>query len=215
MEKSSEKKDSKKKSKKNTLKKAGKWIVKHWVKSSIIAIVIIVLIVSIFNMNLRPEVDSKYLYATLEKSHELIASKLKFSGISEFHDTGIPIINRSDFKMTYHAEAQIGVKTDEIKIEKNKANREYIVTVPKAQVLSIHVDPKSIEYFDTHFALLNTNEKEDGTKALELAEGKAKQEVADMGVLRLADSEVAKVINDLLEKVIPEGYKLKIVVKEK
>lgn len=116
-------------------------------------------------------------------------AKLKFTGMSEFKDAGITFISKSDFIMVYDANAQAGIDVKEIDIDKNEAAKEITISLPKAKVLSVSVDHNSIKYFDESFALFNLKEKEDANKANALAEEEAKKELAEMGILSMADEQ--------------------------
>ena len=156
-----------KESKKN-MKKFFEFVMKSKVTRLITLISIIVLLIAgylLVNTNLTEKVSSEYISGKLSKSSELTTAKLNYTGMSHYEDAGIPFINRSDFNMTYHSIARAGIDMKEVKVNVNDATRTVHITIPKARVLDVKVDPKSIKYFDTHFALINTNEKEDASKA--------------------------------------------------
>lgn len=158
----------------------------------------------------KQTVDTTYLVSTLEKSSELTSAKLNYTGMTKFEDEGIPFINKSSFSMIYKATARAGIDVKEITFKDDNLNKTLYITIPKAKVLDVKVDAKSVQFFDTKFALLNVNEKEDGMKALSLAEEAAKDEVANMGILEMADEQAEVLIKGLIQESLPKGYKIRV-----
>ncbi len=155
-------------------------------------------------------VTNDYVLATLEKSSELTTAKIHYTGMAEFEDEGIAIINKADFIMVYDATARIGFDIADVNPIVDNTTRTVNITIPKAEVLDVKVDASSISYFDEDFAMFNVDEKEDGNKAIELAEKAALKEISQMGTLELADQQAEAVIKGLLEDVIAKNYTLKI-----
>ncbi len=152
------------------------------------------------------DVNTDYLVTILEKSSELTSAKLHYTGISEFKDTGLPIINKADFIMLYEAVARVGIDIKDVKIETDSINRVVWITIPKAKVFDVHIEADTIKYFDEKFAILNVNEKEDSNKAIALAEQKATEEINGLGVLEMADTQAETLIKGLLSSAIPKKY---------
>ena len=183
---------------------------KYKVILGIIIVAVVILVCSLlFIYNRKPEVDTEHLNLLLSKSSELTAAKLKITGISDFKDTGITFINRSDFIMVYSATIRAGINMDDVKIESNNIDKIYI-TIPDAQVQEAKVDPTTIKFFDEKLALFNVNEKEDLAEAISLAEEKAKEEAVNTGILELANQQSATLIKGILANAIPKGYEIEV-----
>lgn len=194
-------------------RKIGEMIKEQFIKKGVKIILIIIVIlgfIGFISYNNRADVDTEYINSVLEKSSELTSAKVNYTGMSEYHDTGIPIINKSDFIMVYKATARAGINVKDISVKKNKIKKEIIITIPKAKVLDVKIKPNSIKYFDSKFALLNTDEKEDSVKAMKLAEKAALKEVENMGILSMADEQSATLVKGLLKDCIPDNYKIVI-----
>lgn len=155
------------------------------------------------------EVDTTYLVAKLEKASELTTTKLTYNGFSKYTDTGIKVINRSDFLMVYTASARAGIDVKEVEISSNKITKKINVKLPKAKILEVKVDPASIKYYDTKLALFNFDSKEDANEAQALAEKNAMEELKKMGILESADEQAESLIKGLLQESIPDDYELK------
>ena len=172
--------------------------------------VIILSIVMVLNYNNKHEVDTEYLMAKLQKSSELTTAKLEYTGFTKFKDKGIIILNRSDFLMVYTATARAGIDIKNVKVDADKIVKTIWITIPKAEILDVNVDPKTITYYDEKFALFNVDQKEDSDRAQALAEDEAKKELAKMGILKMADDQAETLIKGLLQGSIPEGYEIKV-----
>lgn len=186
-------------------------------KSKIIFGVTIVLLIIfvcslLFIYNRKATIDTNQMNLLLSKSSELTTAKLKITAMSEFKDSGIPILNRSDFIMVYSATVRAGINMEDVKIELNKFDKKINIYVPKAQIQEAKVDtkPENLKFFDTKFALFNVNEKEDLSKAISLAEEEAKKEAEKTGILELANQQSATLIKGILSGTIPEGYEIEI-----
>ena len=176
---------------------------------SIIIIVGVISLIVFFSIHKEEKVDTSYIIAKLENSSELTTTKLNYTGMSEFKDSGIIIINKSDFIMVYEATARIGIDVKEIKVNVDNLNNIVWITLPKAKILDVKVDTSKIKYFDEKFALFNIDSKEDANKAIVLAEVAARQELSNMGVLEMADGQSETLIKGLIQDVVPKNYQIK------
>lgn len=187
-------------------------ILKNKVATIICLTVVVVAIVAgtiYLTRNRTSEVDTTYLGAKLEKASELTTTKLTYNGFTKYTDTGVKVINRSDFLMVYTATARAGIDVKEIKITADKIAKTVNVKLPKAKILEVKVDPTSIKYYDTKLALFNFDSREDANDAQDLAEKEAMKELQGMGILESADTQAEVLIRGLLQESIPDDYELK------
>lgn len=185
----------------------------RWILAIAILAIAMVVVVRVFFYNDEKEVTSSYLGTELVKVGELTTVKLHYTGIAEYKDTGIAIINKSDFVMRYEADARVGIDLEKVVPDVDNTNKIVWLTIPKAEIQDVNVDSSKIRYYDEQFSLLNWDEKEDGNKAIELAEKKARQDLEQMGVLESADEQALTLIKGLLQQAVPSDYRFK--VKEK
>lgn len=176
----------------------------------IVAVFVLVLGIYVFFYNKKEKITGEYLGTKLTKVGELTTVKLNYTGFLHYHDKGLPIFNRSDFLMTYEANARVGIDLTKVTPEVDELNKTVWLTIPKAEIQDVKVDPSSIKYYDSGFALFNLDEKEDGNKALELAEKEAEEELDEMGVLESADEQALTLIKGLLQNTVPTDYKFKV-----
>ena len=112
--------------------------------------------------------------------------------------------------MTYEANARVGIDLEKVKPEVDDANETVWLTIPKAAIQDVKIDTSTIKFYDSGFALFNVDEKEDGNKALELAEKDAREELSEMGVLESADEQALTLIKGLLQNTVPTDYEFKV-----
>ena len=180
-------------------------------KVKIIIGIIIILIITLFvafGINRNPDVDTVFLKNVLTKSSELTTAKLKITGLSEYHDEGIYIFNRSDFTMCFTATIRAGINFENVKIDSDPIQKKIFIEIPNAEIFDAKVDPNDLRFYGTGFALFNVNEKEDLAKALSLAEEDAKKEASNTGILELANQQSETLIRGILSNTIPKGYTL-------
>ena len=180
----------------------------------IVAILVLFLVITIVFKNSTASVDTTYIVSKLEKSSELTTSKLTYEGFSKYTDEGYSYINKQDFFMQYKAEVRAGIDTTEVKVDVNKIFNTITLTIPKAKILEVKILPESIQYFNEGFALFNIDSKQDAAEAQKLAEDDAKEKIANMGILEMADTQAEALIKGLIQDTIPDGYKL-VIKKEK
>lgn len=174
-----------------------------------IVIVIIVLFI-VFGINKKADVDTTFLTQILTKSSELTTAKLKITGLSEYHDEGVYVFNRSDFTMCFTATIRAGINLENVKIESDPIQKKILITIPDAEIFEVKVDPNNLKFYGTGFSLFNVNEKEDLAKALALAEEDAKKEASNTGILELANQQSEVLIKGILANAIPDGYTIEV-----
>lgn len=167
-------------------------------------------------INVTPDIDVTYLNTALKEASELTTAKLKINGLVDFKDTGIIILNKSDFTMKYTADISAGIDMSKVKIKNDDVdheNKKIIVKIPKTTVFkpNVYHGDKYIKFYDEKFALFNVNEKEDLSRALAMAEEEAKKEAVKNGLLELADKQSETLIKGILsDAVSPTGYTVEI-----
>lgn len=180
----------------------------------LVSVVFIALVgIIVFNkLNVKEaKADTTFLNTLLKKSSELTTAELYITGMSEYTDTGIKILNRSDFVMVYKANVRAGIDVSKVKVKSDDTNKKIYVEIPKAEIQDAKVDPATIKYFDEKISLFNTNEKEDANKAQELAEKEAKKEAVNTGILTLADKQSEELVKGIIANAIPDGYTIKVI----
>ena len=63
------------------------------------------------------------------------------------------------------------------------------------------------------YGKVELNSKEDANKAQALAEENAKEELAKMGILKMADNQAESLIKGIIQDSIPNDYKIEVKIK--
>lgn len=158
----------------------------------------------------QASVDTEYVKALITKSSELTAAKFNYTGMTEYEDSGIAVLSKSNFIMVYKATARAGIDVQKVKVQVDDAKKTVFLTIPKAEIQDVNVDTSSIQYFDEGFALANTNQKEDSNEAIDMAKEDAKEEIKTSGVLEMADTQSEALIKGILQGAVPSDYKFKV-----
>ena len=148
-------------------------------------------------MKAQPKVDAKGLMERLEESSELTVEKNYYTGIAKFSEGSVPLINKNSFAMKYEAEIDAGFRLEDVTIE--VTDNEVFVTVPKAEILSIDIDPDSLEFYDNKVSLFKTDRKEATKKALQIAQKDAEENATKKGLLEAADKRAEVIFKGILE----------------
>lgn len=180
----------------------------------LLAAVAILLGLNLYNEKKAPEVTNKTIETKLESVGELAGSKLTYRGLIVYKDGSIPYINEKGFSMTYTAiiKAGIDLKETEIKVTDDTIT----LTIPKAKILSVEVDPESLEFYDKKHSLFNWQKPEDSSKAVNAAKNDGRKNAVNEGLLKDAEKNTEELLKGLLKDLKTKNgnnYKIKIIVK--
>ena len=150
-----------------------------------------------FHMKAQPKVDAKSLMERLEESSELTVEKNFYTGIVRFEEGTIRFIDKNGFNMKYEAEIDAGFELENVNIEVNDDS--VVVTVPEAKILSVNIDPDSLEFYDNQVSLIKTDRKEATKQALQAAQKDAEEHATGKGILEAANKRAEVIFKGILE----------------
>ena len=159
------------------------------------------------NKQEEAKLTNSIIYAQLKASSELTTAKIDFMGIKEYKDGGIPVINQGNFAFSYKATVRAGINLSEVNCEVDNTKKKVIIYIPKAQILDVKIHSDSLKFYNGSFALFNTDEKEDTTKAMQEAEEQSKTDALGTNILDLANKQSETLVKGILENVVKD-YKL-------
>ena len=148
-------------------------------------------------MKAQPKVDAKSLMERLEESSELTVEKNFYTGIVRFEEGTIRFIDKNGFNMKYEAEIDAGFELENVNIEVNDDS--VVVTVPEAKILSVSIDPDSLEFYDNQVSLIKTDRKEATKQALQAAQKDAEEHATGKGILDAANKRAEVIFKGILE----------------
>ncbi|MEG0016691.1 MAG: DUF4230 domain-containing protein [Gordonibacter sp.] len=132
----------------------------------------------------------------LTNSSELATAKLEYRGLVRYEDGDIDFINKKGFTLVYDAEVRAGVDLSQASVEVS-GNR-ITVHLPQAQMLGLEIDPNSLEFYDSTFALFNWENKQDTAEALKVAQQDAEGRVNQTGMIEQASAQAHALVENLL-----------------
>lgn len=149
------------------------------------------------------EVTVEYLEKALSDISELSTAELSYTGICTVEEGKIPFITKKGFSMLYTGSIKAGIDASQIGIE--ITDSEVVITVPKAEIQSVVIDPDSIQFYDEKKALFNWTELRDSVDGIILAEENIKTQADTDGILERADKQAEYIVRGLLETVVKEA----------
>ena len=149
------------------------------------------------------EVTMEYLEKSLENLSELSTAELSYTGICTVEEGKIPFITKKGFSMLYTGIIRAGIDTSKVRVE--LTDKEVIVTIPKAEIQLVKVDPSSIQFYDEKKALFNWTELSDPVDGIIIAEEKIKLQADTDGIIEKADKQAEYIVKGLLEDVVKEA----------
>lgn len=170
-----------------------------------------ILLISLFSGNEKP--DDALLIGKITKSNELTTAKIDFTGLKEYDNDGVFLINKNKFTMVYKATARVGFEVDQVEVKSNHTLKKINVKIPEPSVLEVHVDGNSLRFFDENFAFFK-DDKVDTGKAIAAAEVAAKEELAAMGIIDMANKQAEDIIKGLISDSVSNDYEIVVEFKK-
>lgn len=152
----------------------------------------------------KVDVTNEFVEEKLTNIGELSTLDVQYMGIIRVEDhEGVSYINKVGYSMLYTVDARIGIQFDDIQV--SVSDDAVTVTIPEAEVLSRHVDGTTLQFFDEKWALFKSNELNDVTAAITLAEENFDEQSEQIGsYLKTAKSRAELSVRTLLEGAIGE-----------
>lgn len=140
----------------------------------------------------------------------------KFEDPKQVFGVNIPFTTKS-FIAKWDGIIKAGVKIDEIIVEINDANKEIIVHMPNAEILSHEIDNESIETLDEKDGLFNPVKVEDVREFDAVSKDAMKERAIENGILENAFENAKEIIEKLVNNdvVQEQGYTIEFEVIEK
>lgn len=181
---------------------------RDYIRGAIFALLLILVGVVSYKISAKihtpeePDITVSYITGKLTDASDLITSELSYTGLVKYSDGNIPFLTQKEFSMIYNAEVKAGIDMSEVEIEVTE--EKVIVTLPEVKVISVDVDPNSIEFYDEKFAIFNWSDKQDAVEAIAAAEADVEAN-ADIEELKTrARTQAETIITGILKDSIGE-----------
>ena len=158
----------------------------------------------------KKQISSHEIESTIKDSAQLTTAYMEYKGLMKVSEGEIPFITKKGFTMVYTAKIDAGTDLEQAKVK--LTDKKVVVTVPKANILSVNVDPKSVEFYDEKQALFNWTQKKDITKACEDASKNAEEKADTESLLKESDRRTKEIIKEITGKMVP-GKEVEIDIK--
>lgn len=164
----------------------------------------------------KAELTNTVVSRQLETMQDLTTAREKDYGFEEFSEGNIAHVNQKKFTMFYSYEIRAGVDLSKAKIAVDNDNHVISITLPKADLQSVSVDPDSLRFFDEQTSLFNDAEVSDTAAALQDAKKTAANKATKSDLLKEADKQAKKVVQNAYAQIAKtDGYKVEVQVADK
>lgn len=164
----------------------------------------------------KAELTNTVVSRQLETMQDLTTAREKDYGFEEFSEGNIAHVNQKKFTMFYSYEIRAGVDLSKAKIAVDNDNHVISITLPKADLQSVSVEPDSLRFFDEQTSLFNDAEVSDTAAALQDAKKTAANKATKSDLLKEADKQAKKVVQNAYAQIAKtDGYKVEVQVADK
>ena len=156
----------------------------------------------------KADISVSAITARLTQASDLATARLEYRGLIRYEAGEIRFITQKGFTMIYNAHIKAGIDLSKAKVD--VSGETITVTLPKAEIQDITIDPGSLEFYDEKFALFNfqdREDKEDTVTALQAAKEDAEKNAADSELLTTANEQAQRLIQELLAPVTKDSEK--------
>lgn len=192
-------------------------------KAKVIAIIVAVVVImvgtiigyrkigGIFNpKKAEPEITTTIVSRQLQTMQDLTTAKENDYGFEEFSEGNIAHVKKK-FTMFYSYEIRAGVDLAKAEIKVHDDTRTISITLPKATLQSVSVDPDSLRFFDSESSLFNGNEVTDTAEALKHAKKSASDKASKSELLQEADKQAKQIVEKAYSPIAKaDGYKVQV-----
>ncbi len=131
---------------------------------------------------------------------------VRFSSIKKLFNIELGI-TASSFLASYDGVVTAGMDFTGIRIQKDEVNKVILVTLPKAQILNVDIDPDSFELYSEKEGLGNPISMEDYSASLAELENSAREKAVKLGVLERAEENARRIIRNFITGLVdPSAY---------
>lgn len=146
--------------------------------------------------NPEPEVDVEFINEKLENVSSLQTAKITYGCMVDFKEGSVPLISQNAFSMYYEATAYASVDVSKINCEKKDGK--FILSLPEPTIQDPNINPDSLEFYDVKNSLLKDNELNDVAVALQHAKKDFYYQQTTYQLLDMADKNAVDVLTNLL-----------------
>ena len=148
-----------------------------------------------------PVVSADMIETKIDSISEINGAQMVYRGLITYTDGDIPFINQKGFSMIYDAKIKAGIDFSKVKVDVDNNSNTIVVSVPKATITSIEINPDTIKLCDRKYAVLNWNKQEDVTVAMSHAKKDATTKAEKSALVKQAQDNTSAVIKSVLSGI--------------
>ena len=149
-------------------------------------------------------VDTEIIADGLREMGTLITEEYYFTQLEKYKKTEKVWIFKSEATTAYSYDGVVtaGIDCNEIGIEKDDENKTITISIPKASILNVDIDPNSFQMYEEKNGLWSKFNINDYNKSLIEFEEAGKKKALEKGIIEKADESAKKMVESFVNSLI-------------
>ncbi|MBQ8666042.1 MAG: DUF4230 domain-containing protein [Lachnospiraceae bacterium] len=149
-------------------------------------------------------VDTEIIADGLREMGTLITEEYYFTQLEKYKKTEKVWIFKSEASTAYSYDGVVtaGIDCNEIGIEKDDENKTITISIPKASILNVDIDPNSFQMYEEKNGLWSKFNISDYNKSLIEFEEAGKKKALEKGIIEKADESAKKMVESFVNSLI-------------
>ncbi|MBE5849267.1 MAG: DUF4230 domain-containing protein [Lachnospiraceae bacterium] len=149
-------------------------------------------------------VDTEIIADGLREMGTLITEEYYFTQLEKYKKTEKVWIFKSEASTAYSYDGVVtaGIDCNEIGIEKDDENKTITISIPKAGILNVDIDPNSFQMYEEKNGLWSKFNINDYNKSLIEFEEAGKKKALEKGIIEKADESAKKMVESFVNSLI-------------
>lgn len=149
-------------------------------------------------------VDTEIIADGLREMGTLITEEYYFTQLEKYKKTEKVWIFKSEATTAYSYDGVVtaGIDCNEIGIEKDDENKTITISIPKAGILNVDIDPNSFQMYEEKNGLWSKFNISDYNKSLIEFEEAGKKKALEKGIIEKADESAKKMVESFVNSLI-------------
>lgn len=161
----------------------------------------------------QPSIDETVVTKQLKDCSDLATSKMMYRGLVTYTSGNIELWDKKSFQMIYDAEIKAGVDMSEADVSMDGKRIE--ITLPKATIQDVSIDPDSVKIYDQKYSLLNWSDRSDTSAAMSEAKADAREAAEKSDMTGQADTQARGIVKQMFAVIDgQDGYEVDVRTRE-
>lgn len=179
------------------------------VLSVVLAAVCALLGARVAQTSAQPSIDETVVTKQLKACSDLATSKMMYRGLVTYTSGNIELWDKKSFQMIYDAEIKAGVDMSEADVSMDGKRIE--ISLPKATIQDVSIDPDSVKIYDQKYSLLNWSDRSDTSAAMSEAKADAREAAEKSDMTGQADTQARAIVKQMFAVIDgQDGYEVDV-----